>query len=484
MTAARLGERRELGLLLALVTATVLVWALAPTYPNYDTYFHLNWGRQLLHGTAPTFEAYAAPTEHPLFVVTGALAALFGRSGERVIVLGTLLCWVALVYGTFRIGRGVFGWAPGLAAALLVASSFAFLLDAAKAFVDTPFVALVVVAGAVAADRPQRRFAVMGLLTLAGLLRPEAWLLAAAWWLWCARPQPQPQPQPSRGRLLGLAALAAAAPLGWALFDLLVTGDPLYSIHATSHLAGTLGRLRGREQLPIDFVRFLASAVRPPVAIIAVAGVVLAWRRYGPRRLLVPLGLLGGGALAFFGLGIAGQPVLPRYLTIPAVASCLFAGYALFGWVGLDSGDPARRRWSRLSLVAVAAGVIFIAIALPKLTKPTRELRFVQRSHDQLFALLHAPAVTNARRCGPITFPTYRLVPDTRWLLDLPDSGAVARSDPGRRPGGPIVIVSGRKAVQRYGLAAGINRRTNLHPRGFPVVARSGPLAVYAQPCG
>lgn len=466
--------------MLALLTATVVVWALAPTYPNYDTYFHLNWGRQLLHGTAPTFKAYAAPTEHPLFVLVAALAGLFGRSGERVIVLGTLLCWVALVYGTFRIGRAVFGWAPGLAAALLVASSFAFLLDAAKAFVDTPFVALVVVAAAVAADRPQRRFAVMGFLTLAGLLRPEAWLLTAAWWLWCVRSQP---PLSRRG-LLGLMALAAAAPLGWALFDLLVTGDPLYSIHSTSHLAGTLGRLRGREQLPIDFVRFLASAVRPPVAIIALAGIVLAWRRYGPRRLLVPLALLGGGALAFFGLGLAGQPVLPRYLTIPAVAFCLFAGYALFGWVGVDSADPVRRRWCRLSLVGVAAGLIFIAIALPKLTKPTRELGFVQRSHDQLLVLLRAPAVTSARRCGPITFPTYRLVPDTRWLLDLPDSDAVARSDPGRSSGGPIVIVSGRKAVQRYGLAAGIRRRTNLHPRGVPVIARSGPLTVYARGCG
>jgi hypothetical protein len=126
---------------------------------------------------------------------------------------------------------------------------------------------------------------------------------------------------------------------------------------------------------------------------------------------------------------------------------------------------------------------VFVAIALPKLTKPTAELRFVQRSHDQLVALLRSPAVVNARRCGPITFPTYRLVPDTRWLLDVPDSEAVARSDPARRPGGPVVIVSGHKPVQRYGLAAGISRRTNLHPRGWPVVARSGPLAAYWRPC-
>lgn len=479
MSARVLRERREPLLLAALVLATVLVWALAPTYPNYDTYFHLGWGRQLLHGMAPGFETYAAPTQHPLFVGIAALAALFGRAGERVVVLITLLSWVALVYGTFRIGRAVFGWVPGLVAAALVASSFAFLLDAAKAFVDTPFVALVVAAAALAADGPERRFAVMGVLTLAGLLRPEAWLLAGGWWLWCARARPRPP----RRQVLGLAALAAAAPLGWALCDLLVTGDALYSLHATSALAGALGRLRGREQLPWDFVRFLSSAVRPPVALVAVAGIVLAWRRVGPRQLLVPLALLGFGALAFFGLGLAGQPVIPRYLTIPAVATCLFAGYAFAGWTGLGPADSTRRRWKRLSLVGVVLGLAFVVIALPKLTKPTKELAFVQRSHSQLDRLLRAPAVIAARRCGPITFPTYRLVPDTRWLLDVPDSAAVARTDPARRPGGPVVIVSGRKAVQRYGLAEGIPHSTNLHPRGWPVVARSGPFTAYAKGC-
>jgi hypothetical protein len=37
--------------------------------------------------------------------------------------------------------------------------------------------------------------------------------------------------------------------------------------------------------------------------------------------------------------------------------------------------------------------------------------------------------------------------------------------------------------VQRFGLAAGISRRTNLHPRGWRVVGRSGPLTAYALGC-
>ncbi|MEA2391077.1 MAG: hypothetical protein QOK31_1186, partial [Solirubrobacteraceae bacterium] len=320
-----LSRRAEPLAVAALVLAAVAAWALAPTYPNYDAYFHLDWGRQLLDGLSPTFQAYAAPTEHPLYVALGAVAALFGRAGERVLVLCTMLSWAALIYGTFRLGRSVFGWAPGLAAAAFVASSFAFLLYAAKAFVDMPFITLVIWAGVLAAADRVRPVAVMTVLTLAGLLRPEVWLLAAGWWLWRARGRPGSR------TLVVLAAIGLAAPLGWALCDLLVTGDPLYSVHSTSALAGALGRLQGPAELPGELVRFLASAVRPPVAVLAVAGIVLAWRRLGPRRLFVPLALLGGGVVAFFLLGLVGQPVLPRYLTVPAVALCLFAGYAVFG---------------------------------------------------------------------------------------------------------------------------------------------------------
>jgi hypothetical protein len=461
----------------ALLLAAVATWALAPTYPNYDAYFHLDWGRQLLRGMAPSFTAYAAPTEHPLYVALAGVAALFGHAGDRVLVLFTVLSWVALIYGIFRLGRAVFGWAPGLAAAVFVGSSPAFLLYAAKAFVDMPFITLVIWAGVLATAPRVRPVAVMSVLTLAGLLRPEVWPLALAWWLWRARERP------GRRHLAVLAVVGLAAPVGWALCDLAVTGDLFFSIHSTSALAGALGRLTSRAQLPVELVRFLASAVRPPVALIAVAGFVLAWRAFGLRRLAVPLALLGGGIVAFFGLGLVGQPVQQRYLTVPAVALCLFAGYGLFGWVGLEHAAPRRRLWSILAATGLVLGFVYAAFVLPKLGRFADELRFVRNSHDQLVALVRNPAVSAARRCGSIAFPTYRLVPDTRWILDVADADAVARTDPARRPGGPIVIVHGHKAVGRFGLAAGIPHRTNHHPRRAPVIARSGPFTAYGGRC-
>src|SRR5204862_611117 len=125
-----------------------------------------------------------------------------------------------LVSGSYALGRALFGVVPSLLGALFVGSSFAFLLYAVLAFVDVPFLALVVWAAALEAARPRRGLLPMTLLAAAGLLRPEAWVLAGAYWLWCfAGRSPR-----ERG---GLLALVVAAPLGWALVDLAVTGDPL-----------------------------------------------------------------------------------------------------------------------------------------------------------------------------------------------------------------------------------------------------------------
>ena len=56
----------------------------------------------------------------------------------------------------------------------------------------------------------------------------------------------------------------------------------------------------------------------------------------------MPLALFAAGVITFVGTGVLGLSILPRYLTVPAVALCLFAGYALLGFTELDR-PPARR---------------------------------------------------------------------------------------------------------------------------------------------
>ena len=60
-----------------------------PTYPNYDSYYSLLWGREALHGTMPHFQGFRVPTEHPLAIAAGALLSLFGRGADRL--------WIALI---------------------------------------------------------------------------------------------------------------------------------------------------------------------------------------------------------------------------------------------------------------------------------------------------------------------------------------------------------------------------------------------------
>jgi hypothetical protein len=455
-----------------LALAAVAAWALVPTYPNYDAYYHLVWGREILDGGRPSFEAYAAPTEHPLYLTLCALLGLFGSDADRLLVLVGALSLVALAWGTYRVGEAVFGRWPGLLAALFVGSSFAFLLYAARAYVDVPFLALVLWAAALEARAPRRGRSVMALLAVAGLLRPEAWVLAGLYWLWCIWPPAR------RGPRLDLLGLAVAAPLVWAAVDLWVTGDPLFSLHATSDLADELNRNRGLRDVPGSFVSFVVDTARPPVALAALGGVVLAWPLRRGRGLHVPAGLFAAGALTFVATALAGLSVLPRYLTVPVVAVCLLAGYGVLGFTTIQPGR-LRTWWSRAAIGAALVGVVFVAIKAPVVNRLIAELRFIRATHGELHAILTAPPVRRAMRCGPVTFPNYRLVPDTRWMLDLPANRVGARSAR-RRDRGVAMFVIGRKELERFGFAAGASPSTNVPDPGFVPVARNARYAAYA----
>jgi hypothetical protein len=300
-------------------------------------------------------------------------------------------------------------------------------------------------------------------------------VLAGAYWLWCG------WAAPTGSRRFDLLALAAAAPLAWCLVDLLVTGDPLFSLHSTSDLADELNRNRGLSSVPGSFVSFLTDTARAPVAAAGVIGAVLLWRLRTGRALHVPIALFGAGAVTFLGTGLAGLSVLPRYLTVPVVALCLVAAYGVLGFTTLEPG-PLRRAWSRAAIGAAVVGLAFVAIRSPAVGTLRGELRFIKGSHDDLVAILHAPAVQRDMRCGPITFPTYRLVPDTRWLLDLPARRVGARSAK-RRGRGVAMFVLGDKELRRFGFAAGASPSTNVPDPGFVPIARNKRFSAYAA-CG
>jgi len=263
--------------------------------------------------------------------------------------------------------------------------------------------------------------------------------------------------------------------------DLWVTGDPLFSLHATSDLADELNRTQGLADVPRSFVSFVVDAARPPVAVAAVAGVVLAWKLRAGRSLHVPIALFGAGVLTFLATGVAGLSVLPRYLTVPVVAVCIVAGYGVLGFTTLGAGR-LRFWWTRVAVAGAVLGAVFVVIKAPVVNRLFAELRFIRGTHVELRAILNDPAVRRDMRCGPVTFPNYRLVPDTRWMLDLPAARVGARSAQ-RRTRGVAIFVLGQKELERFGFAAGASPSTNVPDPGFVPIARNARYAAYAS-CG
>src|SRR5580692_2144977 len=224
--------------------AAIVGYFAFPTYPTYDSFYALLWGRDLLHLHLPDFHVYRGPTEHPLAIAFGMVCSIFGQGGARLMVLGSIASFVAVVAGAYRLGRLCFGPVVGLVAALLVLSRFFVENLAAQGYLDISYVALIVWALVLEVERPRRGLVVFLTLAAAGLLRPDAWVLSGVYWLWCAWPsrggseairggRQTTTTTTSRMRLRYLA-LAAIAPVVWVLVDAIVTGNPLYSLTSTA----------------------------------------------------------------------------------------------------------------------------------------------------------------------------------------------------------------------------------------------------------
>ena len=199
----------------------VLFAIYTPSFVNYDAQWALLWARDAWHGFLPEYTADFAPTPHPLATAVSSLALPFGGEADIAILWLTLLSFGALVYLTYRLGAELFTPWVGAVAALVVLSRPVILSDALIGYQDLPFAALVVGAVLAEARRHRRGIAVLVLLALAGLLRPEAWVLSGLYWLYL-------WPAASPRDRVRTAVLAVSAPLIWAGSDWIVTGDPLY----------------------------------------------------------------------------------------------------------------------------------------------------------------------------------------------------------------------------------------------------------------
>jgi hypothetical protein len=457
-----------------------------PTYPTYDSFYALLWGRDVLHLHLPDFRVYRGPTEHPLAIAFGAICSIFGGGGARLVVLGSIASFVAVVSGTYRLGRLCFGPIVGLAAALLVLSRFFVESLASQGYLDISYIALIVWAVVLEVERPRRGAPVLALLAAAGLLRPDAWVLSGLYWLWCSwRAE-------NRTRLLYLA-IAAIGPLAWCGVDAIVTGEPLYSLKATAGLAQELERTQGLGSVIASMWTFGERIDKVPVLIGALAGIPLAvW--LVPRRAAVPLAALVGLLAVFVAEGAAGASVIDRYFLGAATILLLFCAVSIGGWSMLRPGSLARRLWMLGAAALVAFGTFSAATTL-NLTTLRRTLANHEEFHKGLAVALADPAVKGRlARCPLLSLPNNKLIPDTRWILDSTGQHNIvarsqARADVGKgshtlenriRRGSVAVYPLGTAVFVDAIVDVGDDPRDQVPLKGFRLIYTSRYMAVYS----
>jgi hypothetical protein len=306
-------------------------------------------------------------------------------------------------------------------------------LLALRAMFDLPFYLLVFGAAVLELRRPRCGWPVLVVLALAGLLRPEAWLLAGAYWLWLAPVTPRPA-------LIRHALLVVAAPLIWMASDLIVTGEPLYSLTSTREVSGEFGRNRG----VLDAIAHIPeySGGNDRIVTVAAGGLGLLLAVYIlRRRAALPLALGGLGVATFLIIAAAGLSVIPRYMTIPSLLLSLCVAVALGGWTLVERGTARR-----IAIGIAVFSVLLIALRTPFYVRDFGKLvdqaTWVEAQHKGLKGILDGMrVVAPLQNCPPVTVPTHSAIPVIRYQTGLPKGAVEASIAQSRPPAGGVLLI-------------------------------------------
>jgi hypothetical protein len=396
-----------------IVGVAALLELVYDAFLNYDARYALVWARDLAHGVKPDYEADFAPTPHPLETAVSVLATPFDAGADTLLTWLILLCFGGVVWLTYRLGAELFNPWVGVVAALVVLTRPAIERDVLLGYQDAGFALLIVAAVLLEARRRRRGMPVLALLVVAGLIRPEAWVLGGLYvlWLW---------PALDNRRRLALSALACLAPVLWAALDWYVTGSPLHSLHGTADLAEAVDRRREPEQAPYWTLQYFGFALREPIVAGIPVGLYFAWR-FRQRQALLPLAAVAAMVAVFMVGPVFGLPLIGRYVRTPAVLLTLFYGLAVCGWMLLPPGRE-RRLWMYVGGACAALSILF----LPWHVRMLGDVRENLDERERVFADLRdagqAAAVRRAvAACGStISAADHRPIPHLRWWLDTP----------------------------------------------------------------
>jgi hypothetical protein len=453
--------------------SAVLLLVFPYGFPNYDTIYALVWGRELAHGHGPDYGAALPPTPHPLADLFGLVTTPLG---DGAITATMVVAYVSLAlcgYLVYRLGSIWFDRWIGAVAAAIVLTRAPFLSNGLRAYIDLPYIALCLGALTIEAKRPRAGWPVLALLALAGLLRPEAWGFAIAYWLWLAWPRDR-----SNAELAWLGVLALAGPLLWIVFDAITAGEPLYSLTGTQETVETLDRRTGPVDLVLYGPRALGEVLQWPGMVGALGGVVLGFA-FLRRRSLLGIAAAALALLGFAFLGAAGLAIIARYTMLAAAILSIFVAVALLGWRLLEPDHPWRRRWQLFAALVLLMFVVWLPNQWDLDSTVDSDLTNQARIEDDLTDLVEAGAFEPL--CGKIAVPNHRAVPRLAFGLEIEPTQIISASEEGAPARGYFVAPASPFVIHNFILdPKDPTRLPQLRvPSGFREVDRNESWRVY-----
>jgi hypothetical protein len=455
-------------------------------FPNYDTIYGLVWGREIADGLSPDRGAPLAPTPHPLAELFGIVTTPLGEGAIEATMVVAYLSLGLVGYLVYRLGALWFDRPVGAVAALIVLTRAPYLSNGLRAYVDLPYIALCLGALLVETRRPRAGWPVLALLALAGLLRPEAWLFAGAYWLYLAldlRPTGLKRPlfgrfRPVDRRLWWLAALALAGPILWAAFDWVTAGSPTYSFTGTRETVDELARQTGPVDLVLYGPRRLGEVLQWPGMVGALGGVALGLA-FLRRRSTIGAAAAALALAAFAVLACAGLAILPRYTMLAAAVLAIFAALGLLGWRLLEPGHRWRRAWQAFAAVVALMFVIWLPNQWDLDSRVDTDLTNQSRIEGDLTDLADSGAFAEPL-CGPIAVPNHRAVPRLAFNLDIRPTQMVSAGEGHAPTRGYYLEPASPFVIHNFILDPGDPTRLDLAvPPGFREVARNESWILY-----
>jgi len=464
----------------AVAALLLLVFPLG--FPNYDTIYALVWGRELAHGVSPDYGAALPPTPHPLADLLGLVTTPLGDGAVDVTMVIAYLSLGLIGYLVYRLGSLWFDRPIGALAAVIVLTRAPYLSNGLRAYVDLPYIALVLGALVIETRRPRAGWPVLALLAAAGLLRPEAWLFSLAYLAYLLLDlgrfrQASGEPGTPARSTVTLIALALAAPILWALFDWITAGSPTYSFTGTRETVDTLARHTGPLDLVLYGPRALGEVLQWPGMIGALGGVVLGFaclcRRSGVGLAAAVLALA-----AFASLACAGLAIIARYTMLAAAVLAVFAALGLLGWRLLGDDHAWRRPWQIFATVVALMFVLWIPNQYDLLSQVDTDLTNQGEIESDLGELADSSAFEPL--CLPISVPNHRAVPRLAFDLDIRPSRILSSSEQRQPRHGYFLDPAGPFVIHNFVLDPNDPSRFNTTvPPGFHGVAHNESWRLY-----